>query len=135
MDFTAFDKTEIEQYTAEAKAKWGDTSAYKECEQKTSNQTIEEQQNKVYGLMMIFAELGKIMHLSAASNEVQNTVKKLQQYITDRYYACTVQILYGLGQIYIADERFKVNIDSCGGAGTAEFVSKAIEIYCDNTVK
>ena len=39
------------------------------------------------------------------------------------------EILAGLGQMYVADERFKTNIDR-NGNGTAEFVSKAIEIYC-----
>jgi hypothetical protein len=33
--------------------------------------------------------------------------------------------------MYVADERFKNNIDK-HGTGTAEFVSKAIEIYCKN---
>jgi hypothetical protein len=32
--------------------------------------------------------------------------------------------------MYVADELFKANIDAAGGAGCAEFVSKAIEIYC-----
>ncbi|MBO5859093.1 MAG: TipAS antibiotic-recognition domain-containing protein [Clostridia bacterium] len=31
--------------------------------------------------------------------------------------------------MYVADERFKTNID-INGDGTAEFISKAIEIYC-----
>jgi hypothetical protein len=31
--------------------------------------------------------------------------------------------------MYVADERFKKNIDKYG-EGTAEFVSKAIAIYC-----
>ena len=32
--------------------------------------------------------------------------------------------------MYVADERFKENIDRAGGTGTAEFVARAIEIYC-----
>jgi hypothetical protein len=32
--------------------------------------------------------------------------------------------------MYVADERFKENIDRAGGAGTAEFACKAIEIFC-----
>ena len=55
-------------------------------------------------------------------------VKELQDYITENYYTCTNEILAGLGQMYVADERFKANIDK-NGDGTAEFVSKAIENY------
>ena len=79
---------------------------------------------------MIFAEVGQVLQLDPASGEVQALVGKLQQFITDNYYTCTKQILQGLGQMYVADERFKENIDKAGGAGTAEFVAKAIEIYC-----
>ena len=63
------------------------------------------------------------------SEKTQNLVKTLQNHITENYYHCTNEILAGLAQMYIADERFKSNIDK-HGTGTAEFVSKAIEIYC-----
>ena len=36
--------------------------------------------------------------------------------------------LAGLGKMYASDERFKKNIDKYG-AGAAEFVAEAIEIY------
>jgi hypothetical protein len=35
----------------------------------------------------------------------------------------------GLGQMYIADERFKNNIDK-HASGTAAFICEAIEVYC-----
>ena len=57
-------------------------------------------------------------------------ISTLQQFISDRYYTCTPQILAGLGQMYTADERFRQNIDAAGGDGTAEFVSRAIAAYC-----
>ena len=66
---------------------------------------------------------------TANSNEAQILVKELQNYITENYYTCTSEILAGLGQMYVADERFKINIDK-NSNGTTEFVSKAIEIYC-----
>ena len=51
--------------------------------------------------------------------------------ITDNYYTCTNEILAGLGLMYIADERFKNNIDS-HSLGAAEFISEAIKVYCSN---
>ena len=119
----AFDNSKLEQYKAEAKEKWGKTDAYKEYEQRGKND-----QNDA--MMAIFAEVGQVLHLDPASAEAQALVGKLQQFITDNYYTCTKQILRGLGQMYVADERFKANIDRAGGEGTAEFVAKAIEIYC-----
>ena len=65
-----------------------------------------------------------------ASREAQALVEKLQRFITAHYYDCTKEILSGLGQMYAADERFRENIDRAGGPGTAEFASRAIDIYC-----
>ena len=45
------------------------------------------------------------------------------------YYHCTNQILAGLGQMYVADDRFKQNIDKHAD-GTAGFISEAIAAYC-----
>lgn len=123
MDFHAFDTQNIDDYAAEAKAKWGNTEAYREYEQRG-------RQDASNGLMAVFAKLGTVRDLDPASEKAQELVRQLQQFITDNYYTCTKQILQGLGQMYAADARFKENIDRAGGAGTAEFAARAIEIYC-----
>ena len=61
--------------------------------------------------------------------EAQDLVKKLQNHTKENYYHCTNDILAGLGQIYVADERFENNNDKQGDA-TAEFIREAIKIYC-----
>ena len=114
----------MDAYAAEAKAKWGKTEAYREYEQKGNPSDAGD------ALMALFAEVGKLRHMSPDAPEVQTMVANIQSFITDNYYTCTKQILAGLGQMYIADERFKENIDRAGGEGTTEFVSRAIEIYC-----
>ena len=130
MSFKSFDKSKIEDYTAQAKAKWGKTDAYKEFEKKTAGQTKEQLQSTGDGLMDIFARLGTLRHLSPASPEVQELVAALQGYISEHYYTCTKQILRGLGQLYIAGDSMTENIDKAGGEGTARFAHEAIEIYC-----
>lgn len=122
MSFSAFDKTEMDKYAAEAKQKWGQTAAYKEFEQKHLNSA-----DKTNEFMQIFAEIGKIKHLPPNSKKAKNLIKKLQNFITENYYTCTDEILKNLGKMYISDERFKNNIDKAGGVGTAEFTAKAIE--------
>ena len=64
----------------------------------------------------------------ADSAEAQALVAKLQAHITANYYTCTDEILAGLGKMYVADERFKKNIDKYG-EGTAEFAADAIAAY------
>lgn len=81
--------------------------------------------------MEIFAQLAacKESGVSADSAEAQALVAKLQAHITANYYTCTDEILAGLGKMYVADERFKKNIDKYG-KGTAEFAATVIEVYC-----
>lgn len=117
----------------EVKQRWGETDTYKEHAEKTANYTADKWQEVNDGLMSIltkFAECKKNGN-SADSEEAQTLVKELQNYITDNYYTCTNEILAGLGQMYVADERFKNNIDK-HAVGTAEFISKAIKVYCSN---
>ena len=126
MNFKPFDKHEMDAYAAEAKAKWGNTEAYQEYEKKSSGKDAQNGD----ALMAIFEGIGAVRHLDPASAEAQALVAKIQSHITTHFYNCTKPILAGLGQMYVADERFKANIDRAGGDGTAEFAAKAIEIYC-----
>ena len=130
MDFKAFDKSKLEEYSKRAKAQWGDTAAYKEYEAKAKNRTDRAEEKLGEGLMQIFAEFGKILNQDPAGAEAQALVKKLQDYITANYYTCTDKILAGLGQMYAAGGEFTENIDAAGGFGTAVFANKAIEVYC-----
>lgn len=130
MSFKAFDKSEIEQYKAEAKEKWGDTQAYKDYEQKATAQSDLKCNEIASRLMTMFAEIGTLRQLSPSARAVQEKIAALQKFITDNYYVCTDEILNGLGQMYVVDERFKKNIDKAGGDGTAEFVREAISVFC-----
>ena len=118
-------------YKIEARERYGNTVAYREHEQKTRNYTKDKWAEANDGLMAIFAEFAacKGSGASADSAEAQALVAKLQAHITANYYTCTDEILAGLGKMYVADERFKKNIDKYG-EGTAEFAAGAIAMYC-----
>ena len=131
MDFTAFDTKKIDEYAAQAKESWGDTDAYKEYEKKSKGRTAEENANIVKDMMMIFTEFGGMKEQDPASDMVQKQVKKLQDFITDKMYNCTKEILSGLGKAYSAPGEMNANIDRAGGDGTGEFVDRAIQIYSE----
>ena len=120
----------MKNYEAEARSRWGSTDAYREHEQKTKNYTKEKWAEANDGLMAIFTEFAVCKNggASADSAEAQALVAKLQAHITENYYTCTDEILAGLGKMYVADERFKKNIDKYG-EGTAEFTANAIAVY------
>lgn len=141
MDFTAFDKTKLEEYAKRAREEYSGTDAYKEYEVKSAGRTAETEAVLGEGLMAIFARFGKLLAegtsgaseggtpADPASPAAQALVRELQDYITEHFYNCTPEILAGLGKMYAADGEFRENIDRCGGDGTAVFVSKAIDHF------
>ena len=118
-------------YETEARERWGNTNAYREHEQKTKNYTKEKWTEANDGMMAIFAEFATCKESGASTDSAvaQALVAKLQTHITANYYTCTDEILAGLGKMYVADDRFKKNIDK-HGEGTAEFASEAIVAFC-----
>ena len=119
------------QYAEEVKQRWGSTNAYKESMQRTSSYSKADWENAYSALDDVlcgFAEL-KCNNTDPDAEAARLQVEKLQQCITDNYYNCTKEILAGLGQMYVADERFRKNIDK-HGKGTAEYISVCIERYC-----
>ena len=130
---SAFDNSEYEtvrqQYEDEAKQRWGATDAYKESQAKTAGYSKDKWNDVLAGMNGIFGEFAECQNCgeSVDSDATQRLVKKLQDYITANFYRCTDDILAGLGQMYICDERFKNSIDK-NGEGTAEYVAEAIKI-------
>ncbi len=114
----------------EVKEKWGKTEAYSEYAEKVKGYSKEKFGEINAGLDDILGEFADCMKngFSSDSAEAKALVKKLQDYITENYYTCTDEILSGLGQMYVNDERFKNNIDKHAD-GTAEFISEAIKEY------
>ncbi len=117
-------------FETEARSRFGNTDAYREHEQKTKNYTKEKWAEANDGMMAIFAEFAacKDSGVSADSAEAQALVAKLQTHITENYYTCTDEILAGLGKMYVADGRFKKNIDKYG-EGTVAYAADAIATY------
>ena len=129
MDFTAFDRTKLEEYAEAAKKTWGDTQAYREYEEKARGRSDRDESAVAQGLMAIFRDFGALRGGDPASAEAQAQVAALQGYISANYYNCTPEILSGLGRMYAAGGEFTENIDRYGGEGTARFVNEAIQAY------
>lgn len=128
---SVFDNSEFEKYKNEVKEKWGQTEAYTEHSEKTKTYSKEKWNNLASGMDEIMAMFSVCMKNGSEANsvEAQELVRKLQNHISENYYHCTNEILASLGGMYIADERFKNNIDK-HAIGTAEYISKAINFYC-----
>ena len=121
LDFSAFDTQKIDDYTAQAKAVWGKTEAYREFEEKDKARTKAEQE-----------VLSKYRDRKAEEASVQELVRKLRQFINDHFYTCTPEILPFLGKMYAGGGSMTDNIDKSCGEGTADFAASAICYYCES---
>ena len=135
VNMNVFDNSEFEEkrneYAKEAREKWGDTAAYKEYAEKTADYSEDKHKQVNSAMDERIAEFAdcKRNGFAPESQKTQALVKKWQDFITENYYTCTKEILVGLGEMYVADERFQKNIDRHGD-GTAQFMSDAIKVYC-----
>lgn len=134
LDFTAFDAKKIDEYAAQAKAAWGKTAAYKEFEEKARDRSPQESDVINHNFMELFREFGELRAKNCFpdSPEVQGQVQKLRDFITEHFYNCTPEILGELGKMYAGGGAFTETIDGKGGKGTADFASRAINIYAGN---
>lgn len=134
-NFKAFDYEDIkkheEKYKEETERKYGKTDAYKESKEKTSKYSKNDWENIMGEAESIYVELSKLMDKEPSDEQVQLLVEKWRNHITENFYNCTIEIFRGLALMYVADERFTKNIDKYG-EGLAQFLSDAMNIYCDN---
>ena len=128
MSFQEFDRSEIDalqkQYAEEVKERWGATDAYRESQQKAGyTPEAAEEAEKIY------AGFVACMPHDPGCAQAQQLVADWQAYITRHFYTCTKEILAGLGEMYVGDERFTANIDR-HAPGLAAYMSHAIALYC-----
>ena len=123
MDFKAFDRSKLDEYSRQAKELYGNTPEYKEMEEKQKNRTEEDEKILADRFMLFFKEAGEMKNMNPASDDAQNLVRRLQDYITQNLYTCTNKILRGLGKMYSGGGDITTNIDAYGGEGTAIFVA------------
>lgn len=133
MEFTPFDATEAErlraQYAQEVKSRWGATDAYAQSEKKAANRSPAQWQTLQAEADAIFDAFAALVGHDPAEPAVQALVQRWQAHLHANDYACTREILSGLGQMYASDPRFSKNLDR-HGAGTASLMSAAIAHYC-----
>ncbi len=133
MSFKEFDMSAIEaeqkKYAKEVKDKWGNTQAYAESQKKHAGYGKEQWKQINDEANEIFKAFSEQRGKDPSDAALQKLVERWREHIGRWYYECTPEILSGLGEMYVLDERFKRNIDKFG-EGTAETMSKAIAIYC-----
>jgi DNA-binding transcriptional MerR regulator len=122
--FGGFDPTE---YEAEAKERWGETDAYKQSAQRTSRYGKEDWARigrEADGINQRFLTL-MAAGTPAEDEAAMDVAEAHRQHISKWFYDCPKPAHAGLGQLYVADQRFQDNIDKAG-VGLARYMSAAI---------
>lgn len=131
-DFNLEDiKKHQKKYEEEAKSKWGNTSAYKESNRRAKSYDVKTWERIGSESNAIYQGLANLMDQPVDHQDVQALVKQWQDLISKYFYPCGNDMLRGLGQMYISDNRFTINIDKTK-EGLANFMHLAIEHYCNH---
>lgn len=133
MSFREFDETQIaktrEAYAREARERWGATQAYAQSEQKTARYDREKWKEIDAATQQIYRKFAAHIKDDPESGELRGLVREWQEHITKYFYTCTNEILAGLGEMYVGDERFKDHLNAYA-PGLAKCMSEAIRAYC-----
>jgi DNA-binding transcriptional MerR regulator len=122
--FGDFDPAEYEE---EAKDRWGETDAYKQSAERTARYTKQDWENLKAEADAINQQFLSLMAagIPADSDAAMDVAEEHRTHISKWFYDCSKVAHAGLGRMYVADNRFKENIDKAG-EGLAEYMSAAI---------
>lgn len=115
------------EYAEEAKERWGESDAYKQSAQRTARYTKQDWETIQAEADGIYQRFLSLMEASAPASSVaaMDVAEEHRAHITKWFYDCSKEIHAGLGQMYVADVRFRANIDKAG-SGLAGYMSAAI---------
>ena len=125
--FGDFDPAE---YEAEAEERWGDSDAFKQSARRTAGygkaewEQISRESAEIDRAFVALMETGA----DPGSAEAMALAERHRAHITKWFYDCTPEIHAGLGQMYLADERFRQRYEEIA-EGLAAFLSEAIAAY------
>ncbi len=130
--FEVFGEDDPSQYEDEVRERWGDTDAYKESQRRAARYTkrdweeIKAEGEAITSDLKVAYEAG----LPPDSAEAQDAIERHFRQINDRFYTCSTDLYRNLGQMWVADPRFKATYDKVSD-GLAEYARDAATAYCD----
>ena len=132
MSFEAFDTKKMDEYTAQAKASWGNTPEWSDYEQKREGRSMQDEVDLGKQLMEQFKPFGAMAEqgVDPASEEARAQAIVIQEFISEHFYKCSNETFAQLGIAYGAGGEFTENINAIAGPGSAEFAAEAIKHYC-----
>lgn len=126
--FNGFKKEDLNKYEDQAIEKYGkETIEESKKRQSGKEDIVAEKFNSVFRSMAEYKQNG----LNIEEKEVQSKVEDLYNYMNKYAFDCSIEVFSYIGKGYSQNPEFKSNIDKFG-EGVAEYISKAIEIFCND---
>lgn len=126
--FNGFKKEDLNKYEDQAIEKYGkETIEESKKRQSGKEDIVAEKFNSVFRSMDEYKQNG----LNIEEKEVQSKVEDLYNYMNKYAFDCSIEVFSYIGKGYSQNPEFKNNIDKFG-EGIAEYISKAIEIFCND---
>ena len=126
--FNGFKKEDLNKYEDQAIEKYGkETIEESKKRQSGKEDIVAEKFNSVFRSMAEYKQDG----LNIEEKEVQSKVEDLYNYMNKYAFDCSIEVFSYIGKGYSQNPEFKNNIDKFG-EGIAEYISKAIEIFCND---
>jgi DNA-binding transcriptional MerR regulator len=122
--FEGFDPTEYED---EARERWGDTEAYEESARRAARYGEAEWGSIRSEAEAIVRELATLMRAGEPADgaEARALAERHREHISRWFYPCSPEMHRGLGEMYIADERFTRTYER-DAPGLAQYFHDAI---------
>lgn len=121
-----------DQYEDEARERWGQTDAWKQSKERARSYTKDDWKrirSEADELGQQFVDLMRA-GTPATSYEAMELAEEHRRQITRWHYDCSYEIHRGLGEMFVADQRFTENIDKTA-PGLAAYMSEAIIANAD----
>lgn len=117
----------MDEYADEARARWGDTDAFRESHRRTSTYTKQDWQRLGEEAAGVDEEFAACLQegLPAGSPRAMAAAEAHRQHIGTWFYPCSYEMQTGLADMYVADERFTDRYEAIS-PGLARYVRDAI---------
>lgn len=125
--FEVFGDKDPEKYAQEAEQRWGNTEAYAQSQRRVAGYTKDDWKQIQDEVADWSARYAALMEAGepADGEAAMDMAEEHRQHIVTRYYDCSYEMHTGLGEMYVADERFKEFYDSMR-PGLAEHLRDSI---------
>ncbi|HTX07551.1 MAG TPA: MerR family transcriptional regulator [Solirubrobacteraceae bacterium] len=120
---TMFDGFDPSEYEDEARERWGHTDAYQEAARRTRGYgdaewaQIRAESDAIVNELVALMRAGEPADGAAA----RALAERHREHISRWFYPCSVQMHRGLGEMYVADERFARNYEQLAPGLAAHF--------------